>query len=528
MAEEEKKVTDKKVSEEGTEKKKKSKKKDKKEKYATKEEILEAQKITDKKKREEALKKLKAKPGSDEEKLLNSLLKGESVIQYKKQVDRQYSSTESDIRDDNEYIPRRDHQAFYNTNGSIALKQDGTVSASASPCNHLQLSGDNMSTVNTNTSIKTNSYSLRADDIIVNNHKLNNKLYELADFKQVLNTYDGTPKYAGGLTMLGTVLVKAWEPNLKRYVLVRRLINIPVFSPSIGGVNVDPGLKITPNMKMIQEVKSKSALSGQSLESMYSSIKAAREGAIAAQEAATTAKNKKLKEENAKKKAQSMASLTGQDPGTALPSEIAATAKAAAQKENDKKGKQGKNTDTKGKMQPTNKGSAKNAGWNSKTNQPNDPTAYWYKIICNQHIFHVMQGGTSKASFPCNYSAYGIVTNKKSGDNKTPLGTFTITQIEKNNMETGDRREKDVKLPGQPGTFGSYWVALSCGNGIGIHGDYPSEDAKGILTVDSPRNQEPKAGEGSTHGCIRLYNKDIATVAQNYMKTGQYVRIEVG
>jgi lipoprotein-anchoring transpeptidase ErfK/SrfK len=83
-------------------------------------------------------------------------------------------------------------------------------------------------------------------------------------------------------------------------------------------------------------------------------------------------------------------------------------------------------------------------------------------------------------------------------------------------------------LPDTAGTFGSYWIALSCGFGIGIHGDYPSEDAKKILTKDAPATREPEPGEGSTHGCIRLYNKDVEEVATKYaeMKSGQYIKIE--
>ena len=54
--------------------------------------------------------------------------------------------------------------------------------------------------------------------------------------------------------MLGTVLVRAWEPNLKRYVMIRRLINIPLFSPSLGSTDVAPGLNITPNTEQIQSM----------------------------------------------------------------------------------------------------------------------------------------------------------------------------------------------------------------------------------------------------------------------------------
>jgi hypothetical protein len=68
------------------------------------------------------------------------------------------------------------------------------------------------------------------EEVVLNNHKLNPQIYDLADMKQV---YDDPDKAIGNLTMLGTVLVKAWEPNLKKYVLIRRQIRVPIFSPKL-------------------------------------------------------------------------------------------------------------------------------------------------------------------------------------------------------------------------------------------------------------------------------------------------------
>lgn len=69
---------------------------------------------------------------------------------------------------------------------------------------------------------------LDADEVILNNHKLNPALYELTDMRTALN--DETVAI-GNLTLNTTVLVKAWEPTLKKWVLIRRPARMPMFSP---------------------------------------------------------------------------------------------------------------------------------------------------------------------------------------------------------------------------------------------------------------------------------------------------------
>ena len=250
---------------------------------------------------------------------------GEQILEYQKTVPDNYETNINDIKDKANYAPRGSHQVLCNENGSIALKDDGTISLASDTVNHLEMdSGGNLLVTNVDTSVKANSFSLESDDIVINNHKLNQKLYELADFKKVLNTYDGTPRIAGGLTMMGTVLVKAWETNLQRYVLVRRQVNMPVFSPSIGGPDVQPGLNITPDTEAIRKFKNslnKSCIS--SYGDLMSGLQAARAAAVAEQEQATALKNQEMTEAAAIQSLTSMATLTGQDPVTFGASSIA-------------------------------------------------------------------------------------------------------------------------------------------------------------------------------------------------------------
>lgn len=441
---------------------------------------------------------------------------GEMIIEYQKRKSDEFKTDIQEIKDKANYAPRGSVQTLCSENGSITLQDDGTISLAAGTVSHLALDpGGNLTTENVATSVKTNFVSVDADDIVINNHKLNQKLYELADFKKIKNTYDGSTQIAGNLTMLGTVLVKAWEPNLQRYVLVRRQVNIPVFSPSVGGAAVHPGLNITPDTEFIRKFRSSLNQTGISTYSdLMSSLQASRAAAISEQEKATAAQNEEIKKANEAKQATSMTTLTGQNPATTGASQVAAG--TAAQP-----GSSGQN------MTPASKPAVD--GWDAANNRPNDPEAYWYNVKCKSHKFYVMKGHTTVETWNCNYSSFGTVEKKISGDQKTPLGVFKISTVIKNNM-ANDKLPSGCKIPNATGVFGPYFMDISVGFGIGVHGDYPSEDAKGTkcLLNDAPFGKDAVEGQGSTHGCIRLSNADVTTMATKYanMKPGQYIKIE--
>lgn len=214
------------------------------------------------------------------------------------------------------YRDREFEKAVKTGRGSIAIRKDGVVSASSNHISTIQLTPDGIAAqTSPYFGIKNNTHSVDSKDHIINGHKLNNKLYELSDFKKVLDGYDQTAKIAGGLTMLGTVLVRAWEPNLKRYVLVRRLINIPMFSPSLGSLEAPEGLGIKPNTNTIKELMNQINTTGiSSYAQLATQLEQKRQEAIKKQEESTTEKVKKLIEENSKKQAISATTLTGQDP----------------------------------------------------------------------------------------------------------------------------------------------------------------------------------------------------------------------
>lgn len=127
-----------------------------------------------------------------------------------------------------------------NSNGALSIKGDsGSITLSNKYAQINMNPGGNIETkalLQTNIS---NRFKIETDDIIINHHKLNNKFYELTDFKEVnkstidkdeINIKSGV---AGHFCVLGTVLTKSWDIALGKYVLVRRIANIPMFSPEM-------------------------------------------------------------------------------------------------------------------------------------------------------------------------------------------------------------------------------------------------------------------------------------------------------
>ena len=466
----------------------------------------------------------------------------DSTLKIKKPLPDNMRSEKEIIKRETEYRQRGKEQALMTDFGSVSVKRNGAVGLSSGHWSHIHLNQNGSITETGNQiSSKSDRYTISSKDIIINNHKLNSKLYELADFRAVLSTYDSTPRIAGGLTMFGTVLVKTWEPNLKRYVLMRRLVNIPMFSPSLGADDPLKGLKAKPDQGKIDSVLNGLNPAGMtSYAQLASQMQQKQLTAISAQEAATAASNEQIRKENEKKQATSMTSLTEQNGsgmgggtsmgGTGTGGTVAAGTSAA--------------TGAAGTFNASPSGIAAQAqanqaganssglsGWDDANGRPTDPNAVWYKVQCGAKRFYVMQGNTAVTSYSCNTSNFGRTANKIGGDNKTPLGVFTLGTVDTNCLK--DVLSKGCKIPNEAGVFGPCYIYLDLGDklnhtsyGIAIHGDYPSEDAAGVLLNDAPSGRDAVKGEGSTHGCVRLRNSDIQALCNQYAKSGQFIKIE--
>lgn len=139
----------------------------------------------------------------------------------------------NEIIEEEEFASRTNNRGFLNqkTSSGILVTENGDIDLSSSKFGHYKISGSGITTersIQSNT--VTNSKNLLIDNISINRHRLNPALWELTDFKK---TNGSKEQIVGNLNMMGTVLVKAWEPNLNRYVLIRRPMRMPIFSTTL-------------------------------------------------------------------------------------------------------------------------------------------------------------------------------------------------------------------------------------------------------------------------------------------------------
>lgn len=139
-------------------------------------------------------------------------------------------------------------------NASISMKQDGSVNIIGG--DYAQIKADSQSGLINEISIQhtvsTVQFNVSANDVTVNNHKLNSQLYELTDYKQI-----GKEDAIGGLTMDGYIMVKTWEPNLQKYVLIRRQARLPMFSYLLNAAGAPNNFEMEDNaMKDVKQYKS--------------------------------------------------------------------------------------------------------------------------------------------------------------------------------------------------------------------------------------------------------------------------------
>lgn len=148
-----------------------------------------------------------------------------------------------------ENADRQKEAGFINdkTGSSIRMSEDGNVAVVGSKNVQYRMSyaTGHASEISIESNTVTNRKNINTDELILNTHKLNPQLYELTDMKQYLSD----PNQAiGNLTMGGTVLVKAWEPTLKRWVLIRRTIRTPIFSNLLDIPKVPDEMGLTDNI----------------------------------------------------------------------------------------------------------------------------------------------------------------------------------------------------------------------------------------------------------------------------------------
>jgi hypothetical protein len=141
-------------------------------------------------------------------------------------------------RQTDEYTINKDSGA------NITAKGDGSTTMISGI--YAQYKTDKNTGVATEISLQSNTITVQKEivtnDLILNRHKLNSQLYEFTNLKNNHGTI------MGNLMMDATILVKAWEPTLEKYVLIRRPARFPIFGNMLDAYMVDERLDIYVDM----------------------------------------------------------------------------------------------------------------------------------------------------------------------------------------------------------------------------------------------------------------------------------------
>lgn len=172
---------------------------------------------------------------------------------------KEFSTKLSDLENKAKNLNRMTEKGLINESiGSSAIVRDnGQINLTASTSSQYKLNPNGQSIEQT---LESNTISVRknfsVNELIINNHKLNPDLYELTDFK-TRDILPGQDVIIGNLCVYGSVLIKAWEPNLKRYVLIRRPIRVPMFSNKLNTPSINSGLNINDPLKNTENILGK-------------------------------------------------------------------------------------------------------------------------------------------------------------------------------------------------------------------------------------------------------------------------------
>lgn len=155
----------------------------------------------------------------------------------------------SEAKEKAEHMDAENEDGIINkkTGSSIIIKDNGDISIAPSLTTGQKYTAGGHAIEH---SMESHTITVRkrieAEEIVINDHKLNPALYEFSDMRQMY----GYPDIAiGNLTLNTTVLVKAYEPTLKKWVLIRRPARIPMFSPILNLPQVPDQMDINTDIK---------------------------------------------------------------------------------------------------------------------------------------------------------------------------------------------------------------------------------------------------------------------------------------
>lgn len=159
-----------------------------------------------------------------------------------------YPNLLNEIKDKTAYCDYSKDKGIVNnkSGSSILVRENGDTVIASSLISQVKSTSDGHAIEQTIESItEAVRRRLNVDEIIINDHKLNPALYELTDMKTM---YGDKNQAIGDLTLCTTVLVKAWEPTLKKWVLIRRPARTYAFSPILNLASTPEELSINDDI----------------------------------------------------------------------------------------------------------------------------------------------------------------------------------------------------------------------------------------------------------------------------------------
>lgn len=123
---------------------------------------------------------------------------------------------------------------------TMTIKESGAATMNSGI--YAQYKCDKSSGVTTEIAMQSISNTVQREltlcDLIVNRHKFNTQLIEFTNLVSNMETV------MGNLTVNSTILVKAWEPTLEQFVLIRRPARFSVFGNLLDAYTIDDRLAI--------------------------------------------------------------------------------------------------------------------------------------------------------------------------------------------------------------------------------------------------------------------------------------------
>ena len=169
---------------------------------------------------------------------------------------RDMSVKPNDLIERGKYLSRMKEKGIIGekTGSSVVVREDGQINLSSGKYSQYKLNPNGRtSELSIESKITTNRRVIESDDLVINNHKINPQLWELTDFKQVSLPY--TEKaIIGNMTMQAHILVKAWDYDLGRYMLIRRPARVRLFSPRINMPDIHAALGINDPLKVDEDI----------------------------------------------------------------------------------------------------------------------------------------------------------------------------------------------------------------------------------------------------------------------------------